>query len=139
MFILKEKSKELLEFYYSLKYYKQLKMPISNHFTIGIKTLGEKGVVFPHPIGIVIGKKVIIGRNCIVYQNVTIGVRNNKHEEYPIIGNDVTIYAGAIVIGKVVIGDNAIIGAGCIVTKDVPAGRIAVGSPMKIIDKKLNY
>lgn len=62
---------------------------------------------------------------------------NNKFEDYPVIGNNVTIYAGAIIIGKVIIGDNAIIGAGCIVTKDVPEGKIAIGSPMKIMDKNI--
>ncbi|EPU6501834.1 serine O-acetyltransferase [Escherichia albertii] len=132
----KMKLKGSAEFYYSLKYYRQLKIPISNHLTIGIKVLGENNVVLPHPVGIVIGKKVNFGKNCVIYQNVTIGVNNNKCENYPVIGNNVIIYAGAIVIGKVVIGDNAIIGAGCIVTKDVPEGKIAVGSPMRIIDKK---
>ncbi|HBB2770671.1 TPA: serine acetyltransferase, partial [Escherichia coli] len=114
------------------------KIPISNHLTIGIKTLGENKTTLPHPVGIVIGKNVNIGKKCIVYQNVTIGVSNNKFEDYPVIGNNVTIYAGAIIIGKVIIGDNAIIGAGCIVTKDVPEGKIAIGSPMKIMDKKHN-
>lgn len=138
VFHLKMKLRGFLEYYYSLKYYHQVKIPISNHLTIGIKKLGENNTILPHPVGIVIGKKVNIGKNCVVYQNVTIGVSNSRFEDYPIIGNHVIIYAGAIIIGKVIIGDNAIIGAGCIVTKDVPEGKIAVGSPMKIIDKKHN-
>jgi serine O-acetyltransferase len=125
-----------MEYYNSFKYYYVFKIPLVNHMTIGMKTLGIKKTFFPHPIGIVIGKNVILGRDCTIYQNVTIGVGNNKKEDYPIIGNNVTIYAGAIVIGKVTVGDNAVIGAGCIVTKDVPENKIAVGSPMRIIDKK---
>ncbi|ENT2444594.1 serine O-acetyltransferase [Escherichia coli] len=127
-----------LEYYYSYRYYRLFKIPIANHLTIGLKKLGEKNTIFPHPVGIVIGKKVSIGNNCTIYQNVTIGVSNNKTEDYPIIGDNVIIYAGAIIIGSVSIGNNVIIGAGCIVTKDVPEDKIAVGSPMKIIDKKAN-
>lgn len=50
-----------------------------------------------------------------------------------IIGNDVWIGFGAMVIGGVKIGDGAIIGAGSIVTKDIPPFAIAVGSPAKVI------
>ncbi|WP_407215596.1 LbetaH domain-containing protein [Enterobacter kobei] len=39
-------------------------------------------------------------------------------------------------MGGVVIGDGAVIGAGCIVTKNVPPDKIAIGSPMRIVDKK---
>ncbi|MBJ6592904.1 serine acetyltransferase, partial [Enterobacter hormaechei] len=88
------------------------------------------------PLGIVIGKNVKIGSNCTIYQNVTIGVSNNKNEDYPVIGDNVIIYASAIVIGKVIIENDAVIGAGCIVTKNVPANKIAIGSPMRLLDKK---
>lgn len=50
-----------------------------------------------------------------------------------IIGNDVWIGYGAIIIGDVTIGNGAVIGAGAIVTKNVPPYAIVVGSPAKII------
>ena len=50
-----------------------------------------------------------------------------------IIGNDVWIGFGAMVMGGVKIGDGAIIGAGSIVTKDIPPFAIAVGIPAKVI------
>ncbi|EOU9539651.1 serine O-acetyltransferase [Cronobacter dublinensis] len=127
----------LCEYPISLWYYKTLRMPLVNHLTIGTGKLGKQQTRFPHPVGMVIGQGVVIGRNCMIYQNVTIGLKDLHSKDYPVIGNDVVIYAGAIIVGNVHIGDGAIVGAGCIVTKDVPSNKIAVGSPMRIIDKRL--
>lgn len=126
------------EYPISLWYYKSFRIPLVNHLTIGIKVLARKRTIFPHPIGLVIGRNVVIGEGCTIYQNVTIGVKDIKKLEYPSIGNNVIIYASAIIIGNVKIGDNSIIGAGCIVTKDVPENKVALGSPMRIIDKKMS-
>ncbi|MCS5449774.1 serine acetyltransferase [Enterobacter huaxiensis] len=133
---LKFKLSHASEFLYSFKYYRALSLPIANHLTIGIKVLGKQGTLLPHPVGIVIGKGVIVGKSCTIYQNVTIGVSNNKKEIYPRIGDNVIVYASAIIIGDVTIGDGAVIGAGCIVTKNVPANKIAIGVPMRLLDKK---
>jgi serine O-acetyltransferase len=79
---------------------------------------------FPHPVGIVIGNRVIIGEECIIRQNVTIGTKrwnNGIPEPQPIIGNNVAIGCGAIVLGDIIIEDGATIGAGSFVDKDVPA------------------
>ncbi|SAC97863.1 putative capsular polysacharide biosynthesis transferase [Enterobacter hormaechei] len=132
----KRKFFSVMEFFYSYRFYRSLKLPMVNHLTIGIDVLGKKNTFLPHPLGIVIGKNVKIGSNCTIYQNVTIGVSNNKNEDYPVIGDNVIIYASAIVIGKVIIENDAVIGAGCIVTKNVPANKIAIGSPMRLLDKK---
>ena len=96
----------------------------------------EKKTFFPHPIGIVINKSTIIGENCTIYQNVTIGDgKENKltHRRSPIIGNNVTIYANSVIVGGITIGDNATIGAGSIVVKDVEANSVVVGNPAKPI------
>lgn len=80
-----------------------------------------KGFSMPHPIGIVIGKNVIIGEFCTVYQGVTIGQIEGK---YPKIGKNVCIYPNSIIIGDINIGNNVIIGAGSIVVKDIPDNTI---------------
>lgn len=78
-----------------------------------------------------------MGKNCTVYQNVTIG-RGKKINgiDVPIIGDNVTIYAGAIVIGGVHIGDNVKIGAGAVVVKDVPENTTVVGSTIRMIKQE---
>lgn len=49
------------------------------------------------------------------------------------IGNRVWIGAGAIVLPGVTIGDDSVIGAGSVVTKDIPAGVVAVGNPCRVL------
>lgn len=51
----------------------------------------------------------------------------------PTIGNDVIIYAGAKVFGKINISDDVVIGANAVVTKDVPPHSMVAGVPAKII------
>lgn len=75
-----------------------------------------------------------IGRNFCVFQNVTIGFNNGKN---PIIGDNVTVYAGASVYGGVRIGDNVIIGAGSVVSKDVPSNMMVAGN-LAVPIKKYN-
>lgn len=77
------------------------------------------GVLFPHPTGIVIGDGVILGRDVVVFQNVTLGKRRMNANGYPKVENGVVIYAGAVVAGDVVIGSQAVLGANVFVTHDV--------------------
>lgn len=99
--------------------------------------IGE-GLSLPHPICIVIGGAVKIGKNCKIMQGVTIGGSLGKKlkngQSQPIIGDNVFIAAGAKIIGPVTIGDNVVIGANSVITKDIPAGSIAYGIPAKIIN-----
>lgn len=78
-----------------------------------------------------------IGKNFLVHQNVTVG-RGKKIDgnDVPVIGDDVFIGTGAIVIGGIHIGNNVKIGAGTLVNKDVPDNCTVVGNPMRIIYKK---
>ena len=49
------------------------------------------------------------------------------------IGNNVWIGAGAVILPGITIGDDSVIGAGSIVTKDIPAGVVAVGNPCRVL------
>ena len=120
----------------SIYYYKNIRIGLNNHITRGIKYVFDKKTIFPHPIGVVIGQKVVLGNNCVIYQNVTIGAKdtdNYKEAKYPIIGNNVKIYPNSIIIGDITIGDGAIIGAGSIVLNNVEANTIVAGIPAKFI------
>ena len=74
-----------------------------------------------------------IGRNCWINRQVTIGHVYDRGA--PVIGDDVTISAGAIVAGGVTIGDGARIGANTTVVKDVPPGAVAVGAGMRLLNQ----
>jgi serine O-acetyltransferase len=80
-----------------------------------------RSTIFGHPYGITISDGVVMGEECVLASNVTIGRRKNTIERRPIIGNGVKIGSGAIILGSVTIGDNAVIAAGAIVLTDVPA------------------
>lgn len=99
----------------------------------------EKNTYFPHPVGIVINGKTKIGKNCTIFQNVTIGdsFSNKLPSKYPTIGDNVMIFANSVIIGGITIGDNAIIGAGSVVLHDVPQNSIVAGNPAKIIKLRM--
>ena len=90
------------------------------------------GFLLLHPNGVVIFPGSVIGPNCLVFQQVTIGVGGPKPGA-PVLGGDVEIGAGAKILGGVHIGDHARIGANAVVLQDVPPGATAVGVPAKIV------
>lgn len=90
------------------------------------------GLSIPHPNGIVIHPQAKIGVNCLIHQQVTIGV-SRKSNKAPVIKGHVDIGAGAKIIGDITIGEHALIGANAVVVKDVPAYAIVAGIPAKII------
>jgi serine O-acetyltransferase len=95
-------------------------------------TIGP-GLYIPHFGGIVIGERVVIGRNCDIHQGVTIGVGGRAPRGYPVVGDRAYIGAGAKVIGPIEIGDDVAIGANAVVTKSIPDRAVAVGIPARII------
>lgn len=92
--------------------------------------LGER-LRLPHPNGVVVHGRAVIGCDCLIMQQVTIG--QLADDAAPIIGHGVYIGAGAKVLGKIVVGDHARIGANAVVLSDVPADSTAVGVPARII------
>jgi serine O-acetyltransferase len=83
----------------------------------------------PHPNGVVVHEDAVIGDDCMIMQQVTIG--QLAEAGVPVVGSGVYIGAGAKVLGPVKIGDNARIGANAVVLCDVPANHTAVGVPAK--------
>lgn len=84
-------------------------------------------------MGVVIHSKSIIGVNCTICQQVTIGGGNSRFPGVTVIGNNVYIAKGSIVMGGITIGNNVTIGANAVVTKPVSDNAIVAGVPAKIL------
>ena len=94
-------------------------------------------MIIHHSVGIVIGHEVVIGSHCEIFQNVTIGSNRKevKGRFMPIIGDNVSIGSGAVVVGAIRIGSNVVIGANSYVDKDIPDNMVVGGIPAKIIKR----
>ncbi len=107
---------------------------------IGEHSYFENIPTFPHKFyGIFISNGAKIGKNCVIFHQVTIGSNNltdSKNKGCPIIGDNVFIGAGAKIIGNVEVGNNCRIGANAVVVKDVPDNSIVVSQPSRIIYKE---
>lgn len=90
------------------------------------------GLFIQHGFSTVVSAKSI-GKNCWINQQVTIGFSNAT--DCPTLGNNVTVNAGAKVIGNVIVGDNSIIGANAVVVKSVPPNCTVVGIPAYIVKR----
>jgi serine O-acetyltransferase len=85
-----------------------------------------------HGTGVVIGETAIIGKHVRIYQAVTLGAKRFPTDEYgnplkgnarhPIVEDDVVIYAGATILGRITIGRGSSIGGNVWLTRSVPAG-----------------
>jgi serine O-acetyltransferase len=92
---------------------------------------------FPHgPFGIFISQGAKIGKNCVLFQQVTIGsntLNDSKGRGAPSIGDNCYIGAGAKIIGNVRIGHNVRVGANCVVVKDIPDNASVVCQQSRVI------
>ncbi|MFP9112557.1 serine acetyltransferase [Flavobacterium sp. RHBU_3] len=105
-------------------------------FTIP-KNVFAEGLLVWHYGNIVINAMARVGKNCILHGNNCIG-NNGKgdNNNNPVIGDNVDIGVGAVVIGDVYIADNVIIAAGAVVNKSVNEPNVVVaGIPAKIIKR----
>lgn len=106
---------------------------------IGINATFKSTPQFPHGIKcIMISNSAVIGKNCIIFHQVTIGsntIKSSKKYGAPIIGDNVLIGAGATIIGGIKIGNNVRIGANCCVVDDIPDNSVVVSEKPRILHK----
>jgi serine O-acetyltransferase len=101
---------------------------------VGITAKFGTNFRLPHPIGVVVHERAVIGDDCMFMQQVTIGILADHR--VPTIGSRVYIGTGAKVLGHVTVGDDARIGANAVVLSDVPPGATVVGIPARIVVRK---
>ena len=96
-------------------------------------TIGRRFFI-DHGMGVVIGETAVVGDDVMLYHGVTLGGRSLARgtKRHPTVGDDVTIGAGARVLGDIEIGDGVQIGANSVVVKDIPAGAVATGIPATV-------
>ncbi len=100
-------------------------------------TIGDR-LFIDHGTGVVIGETCIIGNNVRIYQGVTLGAKSFPKDEHgapikgiprhPIVEDDVIIYSGATILGRVTIGRGSVIGGNVWLTRDVVPGSRLVQS-----------
>ncbi|MFK0385433.1 serine O-acetyltransferase [Agrobacterium sp. NPDC090273] len=98
---------------------------------IAIVTKVAGGLYIPHPYGIVIGAATLHA-NVTVLQNVTIGRRSKADASDPVIGENVFLGAGCVVLGGITLGKGSSVGANSVLLTDLPEGATAIGIPAKI-------
>ena len=97
--------------------------------------LGQ-GVFIDHATGVVIGETAEVGDNVTIYHGVTLGGTSlDRVKRHPTVGDNVTIGAGAKVLGAITIGAGSQIGANSVVVKPVPPGAVVVGVPGQIVNR----
>lgn len=93
-----------------------------------------RGVMIDHATSVVIGETAVVGDDCSILHEVTLGGTGAAHEDrHPKIGKGVLIGAGARVLGNIEVGEGARIAAGSVVLQPVPAGCTVAGVPAKVV------
>lgn len=126
-----------------------LRMPLTLLYRLG-RFFSETlcGIMLPYTV--IVGRRVklehfggmiliarAIGDDVIIRQNTTFGIaRTEGLGEWPVIGDEVDIGAGAVILGEVRIGRGAKIGANAVVVKDIPSGAVAVGVPARVVGRR---
>ncbi len=121
----------------------------SAHTTTGIDIHPGANIASPffidHGTGIVIGETSVVGQYVKIYQGVTLGALSLSKghamkgiKRHPTIGNHVTIYSGASILGDIKVGDNVTIGSNVFATEDIPSDtKVRIGKPELVFTKKI--
>lgn len=99
-----------------------------------------------HGTGVVVGETAIVGARVRLYQHVTLGARTpigsaavsprHRYARHPVVEDDVVIYAGATILGRVTIGARAVLGGNVWVVSDVPADAVLVQPEARRLDPR---
>ncbi len=94
------------------------------------------GILIDHGCGVVIGETTVVGDNCTIYQGVTLGgVGTAKGKRHPTLGNNVTVGAGAKILGSFEVGDNCAVAANAVLLRPLEENTTAAGIPARPVKK----
>ena len=112
---------------------------VGAHFWTGVEIhpgahIGP-GFFIDHGTGTVVGETAVIGKDCVLFHNVTLGGTGKHHgKRHPTLEDNVYVGTGAVVLGPVTIGRNSRVGAEAFIfMKDVPPQCTVVGTPARIV------
>ncbi len=93
------------------------------------------GLCLIHPSNILIGHGTVIGDDCLIFHEVTLG--HGAEPGMPAIGDRVDLYVGARILGGVRVGDDVQVGANCVVTRNVPPNSVVLQAPSRVVPRGL--
>ncbi len=98
------------------------------------------GLIISHGTGLVVGSHTRIGARAILLHQVTLGAPDAQRlEDMPDVGDDVTIGAGASLIGRIQVGDRAVIGTNTTITEDVEHDTRVISEARKRVLRRSTY
>ncbi len=119
---------------YARMQYRKLSFKYGYQIPRGTKIGG--GMRISHYGPLLINSKTVIGSNCYLSHNITIGeTKRGSQKGSPVFGNRVWMGPGAVIVGKIMVGDNVLIAPNCYLNVDVPSNSVAMGNPAKVISK----
>jgi serine O-acetyltransferase len=94
------------------------------------------GLCLIHPNNIYFGPGVVVGEDCNIFHEVTLGMGHIPGT--PKIGNNTTIFTGARLLGGLTVGENVVVGANCVVMRNVPSGAILMPPANRTLPRALS-
>ena len=90
-----------------------------------------------HGMGVVIGETAEVGDDVLLFHGVTLGGTTfSKGKRHPTLGNNVTVGAGAKILGPIILGDDVKVGANAVVLKNVEKASTVVGIPARVVETR---
>ncbi|MFI5372009.1 MAG: serine O-acetyltransferase [Candidatus Eisenbacteria bacterium] len=94
-------------------------------------------VFIDHGMGVVIGETAVVGDDCLIYQDVTLGGTSlDPGKRHPTLEHHVVVGSGAKILGNITIGHHTRVGSGSVVVKSAPPRSTLVGIPARALEER---